>query len=116
VEPEGAPKLARALEAGHPVKLDHTESIADGLLPFSVGTLPFEVMQNVVRRAVQVSDREIGDSVRFLHEQMALDVEPSGAAALAALLAGRISPSGPTVAVLSGGNVDPDVFQRLVHR
>ncbi|MEO8226943.1 MAG: threonine/serine dehydratase [Gemmatimonadota bacterium] len=116
VEPEGAPKLARALEAGHPVKLDHTESIADGLLPFSIGTLPFEVMQNVVRRAVQVSDREIGDAVRFLHERMKLDVEPSGAAALAALLAGRISPAGPTVAVLSGGNVDPDVFQRLVHR
>ncbi len=116
VEPEGAPKLARALEAGHPVKLDHTDSIADGLLPFSIGTLPFEVMQNVVRRAVQVSDREIGDAVRFLHEQMALDVEPSGAAALAALLVGRISPAGPTVAVLSGGNVDPDVFQRLVHR
>lgn len=114
VEPEGAPKLARALEAGHPVRLASAVSIADGLLPFQIGTLPFEVMRGVVRRAVQVSDGEIGAAVKFLHERVSLDVEPSGAAAFAAILARRIERTGPTVAVVSGGNVDPELFQRLV--
>ena len=114
VEPEGAPKLARALAAGRPVRLDTAVSIADGLLPFQIGTLPFEVMGGIVRRAVQVSDDEIAAAVKFLHDRVKLDVEPSGAAAFAAILAGRIERTGPTVAVVSGGNVDPDLFQRLV--
>jgi threonine dehydratase len=115
VEPEGAPKLARALEAGRPVRLASAQSIADGLLPFQIGTLPFDVMQGTVRRAVQVSDGEIGAAVRFLHEQVSLDVEPSGAAAFAAILAGRLERTESMVAVVSGGNVDPELFQRLVH-
>ena len=114
VEPEGAPKLARALAAGRPVRLETAVSIADGLLPFQIGTLPFEVMSGIVRRAVQVSDDEIAAAVKFLHDRVKLDVEPSGAAAFAAILAGRIERTGPAVAVVSGGNVDPDLFQRLV--
>ena len=114
VEPEGAPKLARALAAGRPVRLETAVSIADGLLPFQIGTLPFEVIGGIVRRAVQVSDDEIAAAVKFLHDRVKLDVEPSGAAAFAAILAGRIERTGPTVAVVSGGNVDPDLFQRLV--
>lgn len=114
VEPEGAPKLARALAAGRPVRLETAVSIADGLLPFQIGTLPFEVMSGIVRRAVQVSDDEITAAVKFLHDRVKLDVEPSGAAAFAAILAGRLERTGPTVAVVSGGNVDPDLFQRLV--
>ena len=49
VEPVGAPKLTAALEAGHPVKLDRTESLADGLLPLSIGSLPFSVLSGIVR-------------------------------------------------------------------
>ena len=114
VEPDGAPKLARALEAGHPVKLEHTQSIADGLLPLSIGELPFSVLTSVVREAVQVSDSEIAAAVRFLYEEMQLVTEPSGAATTAALLAGRVQPTGSTVVVVSGGNVDPELFHRLV--
>ncbi|MFL5403159.1 MAG: threonine/serine dehydratase [Gemmatimonadales bacterium] len=114
VEPEGAPKLARALEAGRPVKLDHTESMADGLLPLAIGGLPFAVLSSVVRESVLVSEDEIAAAVRFLFHEMGLSPEPSGAATAAALLSGRVRPSGPTVAILSGGNVDPDLFQRLV--
>ena len=114
VEPEGAPKLARALAAGRPVRLETAVSIADGLLPFQIGTLPFEVIGGIVRRAVQVSDDEIAAAVKFLHDRVKLEVEPSGSAAFAAILAGRIERTGPTVAVVSGGNVDPDLFQRLV--
>jgi threonine dehydratase len=115
VEPVGAPKLARALEAGRPMKLDHTESLADGLLPLSIGHLPFAVLSGVVREAVQVSEEEIVAAVRFLYGEGGLSVEPSGAVTTAALLSGRLRLRGPVVAVLSGGNVDPDLLQRLVH-
>jgi threonine dehydratase len=67
----------------------------------------------VVREAVRVSEEEIGAAVRFLHREGGLRVEPSGAVTTAALLAGHVRPTGPTVAVVSGGNVDPDLFQRL---
>jgi threonine dehydratase len=115
IEPVGAPKLARALEAGRPVKLDHTESMADGLLPLSIGELPFAVLSPVVREAIQVSEEEIAGAVRFLFHEAQLSVEPSGAVTTAALLSGRVRPTGTTVAIVSGGNVDPILLQRLVH-
>jgi len=114
VEPVGAPKLARALEAGHPVKLDHTESLADGLLPLSIGTIPFGILSGIVRQSALVDEAEIEEGLRFLYRQGGLSVEPSGAVTTAAVLAGRVRLSGPTVVVISGGNVDPAVFQRLV--
>jgi threonine dehydratase len=114
VEPEGAPKLARALEAGHTVKLESTNSMADGLLPLAVGELPFAVLSGVVRESVLVSDQEIGEAVRFLSREMGLSVEPSGAATTAALLSHKATPSGLTAAVITGGNIDPDLLQRLV--
>lgn len=114
VEPEGAPKLARALEAGHPVQLDHTESLADGLLPLSIGHIPYSILSNVVHMSVQLTEDEIVGGMRFLYREAGLAVEPSGAVTTAALLSGRVRPSGPTVAVLSGGNVDPGLLQRLV--
>ena len=114
VEPAGAPKLSRALEAGHPVRLEHTESIADGLLPLSIGKIPFAVLSPVVRTVVQLSEDEIVAGLRFLHEEVGITAEPSGAVTTAALLTGRIRPKGPTVAVLSGGNVEPALVQRLI--
>jgi threonine dehydratase len=114
VEPEGAAKLTAALAAGAPQTLAHTDSMADGLLSRSIGTLTFELLRSVVRRAVTVTEDEIAAAVRYLHHHTELRPEPSGAVAVAALLAGRIAPAGPIVAVVSGGNVDPDLYQRLV--
>ena len=114
VEPAGAAKLARALEAGRPVKLDHTESLADGLLPLSVGEIPFAVLSGVVHESIVVSEEEIAEAVRFLSRELGLSPEPSGAVTTAALLSGRVPISGATVAVISGGNVDPQLLQRLV--
>jgi threonine dehydratase len=114
VEPAGAAKLTAALAAGAPRTLEHTESIADGLLSRSVGDLTFDILRQVVREAVTVREDEIVAAVRYLHHQTDLRPEPSGAVALAALLAGRIRCDGPTVAVVSGGNVDLDLYQRLV--
>jgi threonine dehydratase len=113
VEPEGAAKLARALEAGHPVKLEHTESLADGLLPLSIGEIPFGVIAGAVRESVQVNEDEIVEGLRFLHRS-GIPAEPSGAVTTAALLSGRVTPNGPTVAVVSGGNLDPTLIQRLL--
>jgi threonine dehydratase len=114
VEPVGAPKLARALEAGQPIALDHTESLADGLLPLAIGKLPFAVLSEVVRESIQVSESDITDGVRFLYQEAGLSVEPSGAVTAAALLSHRVVPNGPTVAIVSGGNVDPELLRRLV--
>ena len=114
VEPEGAAKLTAALDAGHPVALEKTASLADGLLPLSVGALTFEYIRQVVREAVRVTDDEIAAAVRYLWREQGLRVEPSGAVGVAALLAGKFRPKTPTAILLTGGNVDPALFQKLV--
>jgi threonine dehydratase len=113
VEPEGAAKLSAALAAGAPRTLERTESMADGLLTRSIGQLTFPIIQRVVREVVTVSEEEIAGAVRFLHREAGLRVEPSGAVTTAAILARRLRLDGPAVAVVSGGNVDPDLFHRL---
>jgi threonine dehydratase len=115
VEPAGAPKLTRALAAGRPVRLEHTESLADGLLPLSIGNLPFGILSGIVRESILVEEQEIVEALRFLHES-GLSAEPSGAVTTAALLSGRVRPQGPTVAVVSGGNVDPALLRSLVQQ
>ena len=114
VEPDGAAKLSAALAAGHPVALEKTASLADGLLPLSVGKLTFEYMRPMVHEAVRVTDDEIGAAVKYLWETQGLRVEPSGAVCVAALLTGKLKPSTATAVMLTGGNVDPALFQRLV--
>lgn len=115
VEPIVAAKLARALEAGRPTRLELAASLADGLLPLSIGDLPFAVLSSVVREAVQVSEDEIVAAVRYLYDELQLVTEPSGAVTTAALLSGRVRATGSTVVVISGGNVDPELFHRLVN-
>jgi threonine dehydratase len=114
VEPEGAAKLWAALAHGQPIRLEHTESIADGLLTGAIGQVPWSVLQGVVREAVRVTEVEIGLAVRHLYQQAHLTIEPSGAVTTAALLAGRVQADRPLVAVATGGNVDPVLFHRLV--
>jgi len=112
VEPEGAPAYHRALEAGQPVRLDSTASVADGLLPLSIGKLPFEFMRNVAR-SVLVSDESIVEATKWLFQEQDILAETSGAATTAAVRSGRLEPSGPTVLVVSGGNIDPATIAAL---
>src|SRR4030095_16894182 len=114
VETEGGAKAAAALRAGAPVTWAAPSSVADGLIPPSVGRLPFDVFHDVVSEAVQVSDAEIVAAVRHLHVEAGLRVEPSGAASVAALLFGRYRPKGPVALIASGGNVDDAVFARFL--
>lgn len=106
VEPRGAAKMFRSRRAGRLVTLPKTDTIADGLKPVRGGVNTFEHIERHVDELVLVSDREILDTCRYLMAREKLVVEPSGAASVAAIRFGRVPVRGPTVAVISGGNVD----------
>ena len=106
VEPAGAAKLTRARAAGHPVQLAGASGLADGLLAVAVGDLPFAHHEAYVDDVVTVDDGALSGAMRVLFDRMKLVVEPSGAITVAALLEGIVAPRGPTVAVLSGGNIE----------
>lgn len=115
VEPEGAASMKASLEAGHAVTLQRANTLADGLKPLRPGDLTLRHCRELVDRMVTVSDDEIREAVLWLFRQR-LVVEPSGAATVAALLSGRVRAVAPdrgaTVAVLSGGNLDPGLLAR----
>ncbi|MGH7619944.1 MAG: threonine ammonia-lyase [Gemmatimonadaceae bacterium] len=106
VEPTGAPKLTRARAAGHPVKLEHSGGLADGLLAVEIGTLTFAHHERFLDDVVLVDDDALRGAMRLLLDRMKLVVEPSGAITVAALLQKAVVPKGPTVAILSGGNIE----------
>jgi len=109
VEPVGAPKLQRSLAAGHPVRLERTASIADGLITLTVGAIPFAqitAQRDHVAGVALVDEDALREAVRFLARECRLTVEPSGAATTAAVRSGALRPVPPTVLVVSGGNVD----------
>ncbi len=114
VEPDGASALNAALAAGQPVRLERTDSIADGLLPLAVGRVTFSHVAELVD-AVKVSDRAIAEATVWLHRHERVLAEPSGAATTAALRSGVLRPEGPLVLVVSGGNVDVGVVEALAH-
>jgi threonine dehydratase len=107
VEPAGAPKLSRAREAGAPVRLDKTSSIADGLLAVEIGHLTFAHHQRYIDDVVLVDDAAMRRAMRALLDRAKLVAEPSGAIAVAAMMEGAVPRhEGPTVLVLSGGNIE----------
>jgi threonine dehydratase len=114
VEPARIPKLSAALAAGRPRSVPPARSVADGLLARAIGDLTFQVLKGAVREVAAVTEDAIAAAVRFLYHEAGVVAEPSGAVAVAALLTGGIRATGPTVAVLTGGNVDPDLHSRLV--
>jgi len=114
VEPAGAPKMTASLAAGRPVTLERTESIADGLLALRPGDLTFAHLQRYLDAVRQVDEEAIAAAVRWLFSCARLVVEPSGAVSVAAALAHNADDKGPHVAVISGGNVDPDRFIRCL--
>ncbi|MDH4104193.1 MAG: pyridoxal-phosphate dependent enzyme [Thermoleophilia bacterium] len=110
VEPEGAPTLSAALSGGSPVRIEPS-SIADGLNAPFTGSGTLAVCRDRVDHLVLVTDDEIAEGMRFLYTRAKLACEPAGAAAVAALLAGKIvvEPGSSVVAVVSGGNADPQI-------
>jgi len=114
VEPDGAAKLSAALAAGRPTTIPHVDTICDGLRTPTIGELTFPVIRTQIAGVAQVTDAEIVAAMKGLQQEIGLVIEPSGAVTVAALLARKIHPEGPTAAILSGGNVDAETFARLV--
>jgi threonine dehydratase len=106
VEPERAQAFRAGLEAGHSVQVE-TNTIADGLAPPFAGELALQICRGAVD-SVLVSEEEIADGMRFLYARAKLACEPAGAAAAAAVLAGKVELVGPTVVIVSGGNSVPE--------
>lgn len=115
VEPIDFDDTARSLVSGMPEKNDPAaRSICDALQAETPGPLTFEINQKFAGLGLVVSDAEVGAAMRFAFQHLKLVVEPGGAVALAAILSGKIETGGKTtVAVLSGGNVDPDLFAEI---
>jgi threonine dehydratase len=120
VEPSGAAAMKASVDAGHPVTLPKTESVADGLLPVRPGDLTFAHVQRFVDAVVTVDDRAIVAAVLWIFEHAKLVAEPSGAASTAAVLSGAVdravSVDGPIVAVISGGNMGAERLAELAAR
>jgi threonine dehydratase len=116
VEPELAADAKESLERGELVSWPGEQTnrtMADGLRTQSLGPLPFEHLRRYLDSVVTVSEDEIADAMRALANRARLVIEPSGAAAMAAHLAGRAEPEpgdGARVVILSGGNLDPERF------
>lgn len=115
VEPAAFDDTARSLELGRRVAVaPGARSICDALLIEMPGELTFAVNRRLVSRGLTVSETEVRNAMRFAFREMKLVLEPSGAVALAAVLAGKVTTSGrTTVAVLSGGNVDFERYSAI---
>lgn len=115
VEPEPSASMKASLEAGHPVTIEPSSTIAEGLRPVSPGHIPFQICAALLDGVLLVSDAEIAEAVRFLLARAKVLVEPSGAAGLAAILFRKIPEPPVTVgAVLTGGNADFEVTARIL--
>ena len=117
-EPEGFDDHARSLNSGRR-QPHHAEgrTICDALMASIPGELTFAINQRLVAGGVTASDAEVAEAVAFAFRELKLVVEPGGAVALAALLAGRMDARGKNVViVLSGGNVDAELYARLIRQ
>lgn len=116
VEPEGWDDVRRSLEAGEIVAVapNPPPTACDALQTLATRPVNFAVLQERVSKGLAVSEAEVRAAQRFAFARLRLVIEPGGAAALAAALAGKASSDGRTVIVLSGGNVDPAAFARVL--
>ena len=114
VEPLGAPKMTKSLEAGQPATLPSSASIADGLMNLRPGDITFAHIRKFVDEVVTVPEDAIASAVGWLFRHARLVVEPSGAVTTAAVRLGLGHPQGKVVAIVSGGNVAPEAFAKYL--
>jgi threonine dehydratase len=115
-EPEGFDDHARSLRAGkrEPHRAEG-RTICDALMATVPGEITFAINRRLLAQGVTASDAEVAVAVAFVSRELKLVVEPGGAVGLAALLAGRVEARGKTVViVLSGGNVDAELYAKLI--
>ncbi|MFN3678044.1 MAG: threonine/serine dehydratase [Sphingomonas pseudosanguinis] len=116
VEPEGWDDMRRSLEAGwiEPVGDNPPPTACDSLQTTRVSPLTFEVLARRGAEGVAVSEAEVATAQRFAADRLRLVVEPGGAVALAALLAGKVAAEDGMLVLLSGGNVDRAAYARVL--
>jgi threonine dehydratase len=115
VEPEGFDDTARSFKSGvRETNARMSGTICDALMTNTPGELTFPINRALIGEGISASDAEVGRAVAFAFHELKLVVEPGGAIGLAALLAGKLDVKGKVVVgILSGGNVDADLFTRL---
>ncbi len=115
-EPEGFDDTLRSFASGHRERnIRMSGTICDALMTNTPGELTFPITSRLIGKGVTATDREVEAAVAFAWRELKLVVEPGGAIGLAALLAGRPDVKGKVVvAILSGGNVDPELFSRII--
>lgn len=115
VEPKGWDDMRRSLEGGEivPVSPDAPSTLCDALQTPRVSPITFGILKERHAQIVAVSDEEVAAAVRWAWKHHQLTVEPGGAAALAAVITGKTKAREGTVIILSGGNIDPALHQRL---
>lgn len=114
VQASNAAAYPASLAVGEPVDIASVSTIADGIAVRRPGALNFEIVRATVDDVVTVSEDDIARALLVLLERAKLVVEPAGAVAVAAILAGLIPADGQAVAILSGGNIDPLLMQRVI--
>ncbi|MEI5035522.1 threonine ammonia-lyase [Streptomyces sp. NPDC020755] len=114
VQAEGAACYPPSLAAGHPVSLDSPATMADGIKVGRPGDVPYRLIEELVDEVRTVTEDELSSALLLCLERAKLVVEPAGASPVAALLSDPKAFRGPVVAVLSGGNVDPLLMQRIL--
>ena len=116
VEPEGFDDTARSFKSGkREANPRLSGSICDALMSNTPGELTFPITQALIGEGLVVSDAEVARAVRYAFEELKLAVEPGGVIGLAALLAGKLDVRGKVVVgVLSGGNIDAELFAKII--
>lgn len=114
VQVENSAPYPLSLEAGEPVEVRIKPTIADGIAVSKPGQLNFAIIRELVDEIVTVSEDDTARALLVLLERAKLVVEPAGAVAVAAIVTGKVRDLGTTVAILSGGNIDPQVMERVI--
>ncbi|MFB2597693.1 threonine ammonia-lyase [Herbiconiux sp. P17] len=114
VQAANAAAYPPSLSAGEPTQITTSPTIADGIHVSKPGILNFEIIRELVDEVVTVSEADIARALLVLLERAKQVVEPAGAAGVAAILSGQVHDTGKTVVVLSGGNIDPLLMQRVI--
>lgn len=116
VQSANAAAYPPSVRAGEPTTIKTKPTIADGIAVARPGNLNFAIIKDAVDEIVTVSDDDIAKALVVLLERAKLVVEPAGAVGVASILAGKIHDPGKTVVLLSGGNIDPMVMERVINR
>lgn len=114
VQAENASPYPPSLVAGEPTTVPVVPTIADGIAVYRPGELNFAIIRETIDEVVTVTEDDIARALLVLLERAKLVVEPAGAVGVAALMTGKVDSDGPIVVLLSGGNIDPLLMQRVI--